>query len=185
MSATTGRWSDASRAFGVVWAKIRRNAQSDASRCDPAPRRARRRGTTPDAATPQAIIEHVDHRAARQPVVEVAEHHDQRVPDRIEIVEDLPHLESPLADSQSEMRREDVHLRAPHVHGRRQGAARLAALHGQVDTVDFDDRMPREQRVAEALRDGLPRRAQRTLVAVQRREHDGLAASRAQRWPDT
>jgi hypothetical protein len=30
------------------------------------------------------------------------------------------------------------------------------------------------QYVATPLRDGLPRRAQRTLVAVQRREHDGL-----------
>ena len=35
--------------------------------------------------------------------------------------------------------------------------------------------MPREQRVAEALRHRLPRRAERALVAIERREDDGLA----------
>ena len=46
----------------------------------------------------ETAIEHVHDRAARQPVVEVAEHHEQRVAHRVEILEDLPHLEPAFAE---------------------------------------------------------------------------------------
>ena len=104
-------------------------------------------------------------RSAGQPVVEIAEHDDQRVAHRVEILEDLPHLKSPFVDAKTEVGREHMHERAADLDGRRQRPARLAALHRQIDAMHVDDRMPGEQRVAEALRHGLSRRPQRALVA--------------------
>ena len=79
------------------------------------------------------------HRSARQPVVEIAEHDDQRVADRLEILQNLPHLEPALVDAQAEVRREHVHDGAADIDGRGEGAARFAALHRQIEAMHFDD----------------------------------------------
>ncbi len=53
------------------------------------------------------MIEHVDGRSARQPVVEIAEHDDERVTDGIEIRQKLPHLETALGHAQAKAVREE------------------------------------------------------------------------------
>ncbi len=114
-------------------------------------------------------------RAAGQPVVEVAEHDEQRIAHRLEIVEDLPHLELPLAYAKTQMGCEHVHLHPFDLHRCRKRATLLPPFDRQVDTMHVDDGMPRQQRIAEALRHGLPRGTERALIAIQGCEHDGLA----------
>jgi hypothetical protein len=121
------------------------------------------------------VIEHVHDRAARQPVVEIAKHHVQRVAHGLEILQDLPDLKSPFPDAQAEMGREHVQLRAAGVDRRRQRPAGFPAVHRQIDAMHFHDGRAREQRVAEALRDRLPRRTQGALIGVEHREEDGFA----------
>ena len=99
-----------------------------------------------------------------QPVVEITEHDHEGVADRIEILEDLPHLETPFVDPQAEVGGEHVDDGAANIDGRGQGAAGFAALHRQIEAMHVDDAMPGEQRVAEAFRHGVTGRAQHALV---------------------
>ena len=92
------------------------------------------------------------------------------------MLEDLPHLKPPLVDAKSEVCRQDVHERLAHFDRCGQRAARLAPFHRQIDAMHIHDRMPREERVAEALLlSRLPRRSQRAFVAAQSRQCDRTA----------
>ena len=128
---------------------------------------------------PRRSIEHVRGRAPGQPVIEVAKHDDSRIADRIEIVQDLPHLKSAFVDAKAKVCREHVQQRAPDINRRRQRPSCFAALHRQVDAMDLHDGMTREQRVAEAfcfcLSRPLPCRAQRALIPIERGEDDWRA----------
>src|SRR5262245_10820917 len=79
--------------------------------------------------TAEASIEYVHDGAAGQPVVEIAKDDTERIPHRIEIVHDLPHLKAPLVHAQAEMRREHMHQVAADVDRRGNRTARLAPLH--------------------------------------------------------
>jgi hypothetical protein len=128
---------------------------------------------------PQATIEHVRRRPSREPIIEVAKHDNQRIANRIEIVEDLPHLKSSFVNAKAKVCREYMQQRAADIYRRGQRAARFAVVHRQIDATDLHDGMTCEQRVAEAFGLGLSRplpcRAQGTLVAIERREDDGRA----------
>ena len=156
--------------------KRRSRVNPDAIQRDEWPRDWKCRGTRRPS---HAAIEHVRGRPSWEPVIEVAKHDNRRIANGIEIVQDLPHLKSAFVNAQAEMCREHVQGRAAGIDRRRQRATRLAALHRQIDAMHFHDGMARKQRVAEAFRHGLPRpvscRAQRALIAIERREDDGRA----------
>src|SRR5687767_8542002 len=121
---------------------------------------------------PEPLVENVHDRTSRQPVVEVAQHDEQRPLHRLDILENLADLEAPLMDAQAEMCRQYVQWPAAHVERGRQRAPRLAPLDREVEPMHLDDRMAREKRVPEALHGVLTRRAERALVLAERREAD-------------
>ena len=96
------------------------------------------------------MVERVGDRSARQPVIEIAEDHHERVTDRIEIGQQPCDLESTLTDAQPEMGGQEMHVCAVDVDGGRQSPAWLAAIDGQIETLDIDNRMACQQGVAEA-----------------------------------
>ena len=137
--------------------------------------RERRRTRRP----PEAPVEHMRSRSTREPVVEVAEHDDRRIANRIEIVQDLTHLKSAFANTQAEVCREHMKLCIADIDRGRQRPARFAALHRQINPMHLENGMPREHCVAEAFHRGLPWplscRTQSTLVAIECRKEDGVA----------
>ena len=129
---------------------------------------------------PRRAVEHVHDRPARQPVVEIPEHDEQcsREPSR-----DTRGSAGPGTGARGRAGRGAPRARAAGV--RPTSIVAASAPRGsrrsdrQIDPMHLDDRMAREQRVAEALRHGLPRRAERALIAIERRQTTGGRVSSA------
>src|SRR6185436_549683 len=107
----------------------------------------------------EAPVERTHDRSAREPVIEVTEHNHECAAYRFQIVRDLSHLKAALAQAEAKVRGEHVDFGAVCIDRRRERASRLPVQYGEIDTVNFDEAMARENDVPKTMRAVLSRRA--------------------------